>query len=270
MINFDLFLGIDYSGAQTPTARLSGLQVYAVRPGSMEPERWNAPARVNTGQRVNWTRRQVAERLRDEVRSGRRLLAGIDHGFSFPASYFARYGLQCWSEFLDDFVTHWPTLGDEVTVDHVRDGSLHRSGAAPPPGSRVGATDELRLTERWTPSAKSVFLFDVQGAVAKSTHAGIPWLKWLRDELGDAAHVWPFDGWAPPAGKAVIVEVYPSLFRRRYPRAERSGDEQDAWSTARWMAEMAARGALGDYFAPPLLESERAVAALEGWIFGVR
>lgn len=29
----DLFIGIDYSGAETPTSRLKALQVYAARPG---------------------------------------------------------------------------------------------------------------------------------------------------------------------------------------------------------------------------------------------
>jgi len=29
MSDFNLYLGIDYSGAQTPTARLKNLQVYA-------------------------------------------------------------------------------------------------------------------------------------------------------------------------------------------------------------------------------------------------
>jgi hypothetical protein len=109
-----------------------------------------------------------------------------------------------------------------------------------------------------------VFQLDGQGTVGKSTHAGIPWLKWLRDELGDAVHFWPFDGWAPPAGKAVIAEVYPSIFRDRYKREDRSGDEQDAYATARWMSEMSERGALGGCFDPPLAPAERAVAALEG------
>ena len=40
---------------------------------------------------------------------------------------------------------------------------------------RVGDASWFRLTERWTAGAKSVFRFDVQGAVAKSTHAGLPW-----------------------------------------------------------------------------------------------
>ncbi len=268
--SFNCFIGVDYSGAQTPTSRLSGLQVYAARPGSAEAERWDSPKLSNNRQRVNWTRREIAERLRDEARRGTRFLAGIDHGFSFPIVYFGRYKLSGWPAFLDDFVLHWPTHEDQVSVESVRKGVTHKHGKAPAPGQRVGSNDELRLTERWTSSAKSVFLFDVQGSVAKSTHAGIPWLKWLRDEVGDRLHFWPFDGWAVPQDKAMIVEVYPSIFRKRYPSERRSPDEQDAYATARWMADMAARDALGDYFDPPLTPAERAEAELEGWIFGVR
>jgi hypothetical protein len=269
-MQFDLFIGIDYSGAETPTARLSGLQVYASRRGERVPVRWSSPTPPNNRQRVNWTRREIAARLRDEIRGGACLLAGIDHGFSFPISYFGRYGLKNWPEFLTDFAHHWPTHLDHVYVDFVRDGNVYRHGKGPPPGQRIGSGDEFRLTERWTSSAKSVFQLDGQGTVGKSTHAGIPWLKWLRDELGDAVHFWPFDGWAPPSGKAVIAEVYPSIFRNRFPREGRTGDEQDAYATARWMSEMAERGALAGYFDPPLAPAERAVAGLEGWILGVR
>ena len=269
-MEFDCFIGIDYSGAQTPTSRLPGLQVYSAGPDSAEVERWSSPTRSNNGQPVNWTRREIAERLRDEARRGTRFLAGIDHGFSFPMAYFGRYGLESWPAFLDDFCIHWPTHADHEYVDFVRDGATHRRGMAPAPGQRVGASNEFRLTERWTSSAKSVFLFDVQGSVAKSTHAGIPWLKWLRDEVGELVHFWPFDGWAVPQNKAVIVEVYPSIFRKRYPNEARSPDQQDAYATARWMAEMAARGALAGYFKPPLTPVDRAVAELEGWILGVR
>ncbi len=44
----------------------------------------------------------------------------------------------------------------------------------------------------------------------------------------------------------------------------------DAYATARWMQEVQARGALPGYFEPPLTPAERSVAALEGWILGVR
>jgi hypothetical protein len=37
--------------------------------------------------------------------------------------------------------------------------------------------------------AKSVFHFDVPGSVAKSTHAGLPWLKYLRQKMGERVHI---------------------------------------------------------------------------------
>lgn len=163
---------------------------------------------------------------------------------------------------------HWPTHQADVSVEAVRTGELHKRGG-PRKDARVGANNDFRLCERWTSSAKSVFLFDVQGAVAKSSHAGIPWLKHLRDEAGDKIHFWPFDGWVPALGKSVVVEIYPSMFRKRFADEGRSADEQDAYAVARWMAQMNQRGVLGGYFAPPLSEAERVLAAREGWILGV-
>jgi hypothetical protein len=270
MNQFELFIGIDYSGAQTPTSRLPGLQVFATRPGQPDCEKWLSPTRSNNNRPVNWTHQEIAYRLLEEARSGPRFLAGIDHCFSFPFSYFERYGLTSWPDFLDDFVRHWPTHLDNVYVDFVRDGLIHRELGGPSPEDRAGGSDEFRITERWTSSAKSVFQFDAQGSVAKSSHAGIPWLKWLRDKAGNRLHFWPFDGWEPRPDKSVILEIYPSIFRNRYERDRRTADEQDAYATACWMADMAARGALADYFAPPLTDYERAVADCEGWIFGIR
>jgi hypothetical protein len=57
--------------------------------------------------------------------------------------------------------------------------------------------------------------FDVQGSVAKSTHAGLPWLRHLRRECKRSVHFWPFDGWGIPEGSSVVAEIYPSLWTRR-------------------------------------------------------
>src|SRR5439155_6864553 len=104
-----------------------------------------------------------------------RTMVGIDHGFSFPLRYFERYQLaHDWSAFLDDFQRHWPTDGDHVYVDFVREGEVG-NGAA-----RSGNSRWRRLTEVRARTAKSVFQFDMQGSVAKSTHAGLPWLRDLR------------------------------------------------------------------------------------------
>ena len=171
-----------------------------------------------------------------------------------------RYGISNWDVFLTDFVRHWPTADPHTHVESVREGNR-----------RTGDASELRMCERWTATAKSVFQFDVQGSVAKSTHAGLPWLLWLRERPRDrmSVHFWPFDGFQVPEGYSVIAEVYPSLYRRRFPRNGRSADQHDAWSVAAWLQESDRRGALGHYFAPPLTLPERRQGLLEGWILGV-
>ena len=114
MNELTLFLGIDYSGAQTPTSRLKNLQVYAAQPGGVPQKRFS-PARSNNGQPFNWTRAEIAQFLLEQARQGVRFIAGIDHGV--PLAYFRRYGLASWPEFLADFAPHWPTDGNHVYVD---------------------------------------------------------------------------------------------------------------------------------------------------------
>lgn len=177
-MNFDRYIGIDYSGAETSESRIKGLQVHMVAAnGEPRPVRPALPAK-------NWSRQEVARWLLAELQRGGPLLICIDHGFSFPLSYFERYRLDSWPSFLDDFCRYWPTAEPHTYVDFVSNGSAwnHR---VKPPGERTGQPSEFRLCERWTSSAKSVFQFDVQGSVAKSTHAGIPWLRFLRQEVGE-------------------------------------------------------------------------------------
>ncbi len=259
-MKFDLHIGIDYSGRETPTSRTSALQVYAAF-DCEQPRRISSPASTAKTNK-HWCRQEIAQWLIDQASKEITFIAGIDHGFSFPLSYFQRYKLKSWSEFLGDFCDHWPTDQEHTYVDFIRD---QQSG--PPP--RSGSSKDLRLTEKWTSSAKSVFQFDVQGSVAKSTHAGLPWLRRIRDQAGGKVHCWPFDGWQAAEGKSVIAEIYPSVFRKRYPRQDRTADQQDAYSVARWLTETDQRGFLDRYFDPPLTDEERKIAELEGWIMGI-
>ena len=170
---FERYIGIDYSGAQTPKSSLKGLRVYAA-------DRLAVPKEVNPppSPRKYWTRRGIAEWLVERLFEGPPILVGIDHAFSFPLQYFELHGLALdWPSFLDDFQRHWPT-DEDIYVDFVRDG-IRGNGAA-----RMGNARWRRLTEERASSAKSVFHFDVQGSVAKSTHAGIPWLRFIRQRLG--------------------------------------------------------------------------------------
>ncbi len=256
MHHFERYIGIDYSGAEAPVSRLRQLQVYACE-GIGEAE---AVPPFDRGAR-NWCRKEVGAFVHECLLGDDPVIIGIDHGFSFPADYFRRHALDDWDAFLRAFADDWPTDRDHMYVDFVR-------GREPPTGSAT----ELRLCETWTAGAKSVFHFDVQGSVAKSTHAGLPWLRALRRDpkVRARTHFWPFDGFTVDAGQSVIAEIYPSLFRRRYPRDGRSADQHDAYVCASWLRDMDTRGALPEYFNPPLTLPERRRVRLEGWILGVR
>ena len=259
MSTFTRYIGIDYSGAQTPTASLKGLRVYMA-------DRALPPAEVPPppSPRKYWTRRGVAEWLVERLAEGTPTLVGIDHGFSFPLRYFEAHGLKPdWPAFLEDFQHHWPTDGDHTYVDFVREGALG-NGAA-----RMGNARWRRLTEERAGGAKSVFHFDVQGSVAKSTHAGIPWLRFMRQRLGRRVHFWPFDGWDIPAGGSVIAEVYPALWSRGFAREGRTGDQHDAYSIAAWLSRADRDGSLAAFLKPDLTAPECTVAQVEGWILGV-
>lgn len=256
---FDRYIGIDYSGAKLPVSGLPGLRVYESG-GEENPVEVLAPV----GRSKHWSRQGIAHWLVEQLRQPARTIVGIDHGFSFPIAYFDRHGLvHDWSAFVDDFCAHWPADCDVVSVEDVRRGRAG-NGAA-----RLGDSKWKRRMELRAGAAKSVFHFDVQGSVAKSTHAGLPWLRFIRASLGDRAHFWPFDGWEPVAGRSVIAEVYPSLWSGQYERARRSADQHDAWSVAKWLAQADGDGALRACFEPRLTDAERAIASVEGWILGL-
>jgi hypothetical protein len=258
MAAFDRYIGIDYSGAETPSASLKGLRVYMAE-GSAPPVEVPPPR----SPRKYWTRRGIAEWQAERLSEDVPTLVGMDHGFSFPLRYFEVHALKPdWPAFLDDFQRHWPTDQD-IYVDFVREGAVG-SGAA-----RMGDARWRRLTEERAGSAKSVFHFDVQGSVAKSTHAGIPWLRFIRRRLGNRVHFWPFDGWDTPAGRSVIAEVYPALWSRSFARDGRDSDQHDAYSIAAWLSRADGDAGLAAFLNPDLTPSERTVAQVEGWILGV-
>ena len=258
LATFSRYLGIDYSGAATAESSLKGLRMYQAVPGQAALEIAPPP-----GPRKYWTRRGLAHLLADLLADGVPTLVGIDHGFSFPLRYFELHRLAPdWPAFLDDFQAHWPTDEPHTYVDFVREG-VCGNGAA-----RSGNSRWRRLCEERC-RAKSVFHFDVQGSVAKSTHAGLPWLRFLRARLGARVQFWPFDGWEPRPGCSVIAEVYPSMWRQAYPLAGVCGDQQDAHAVASWLLDADADGRLALALHPDLGDAERAVAEVEGWILGV-
>lgn len=255
---FNRYIGIDYSGAETCESSLKGLRVYAADPLN-EPCEVAPPPSL----RKYWTRKAIAQWLAGRLSEEPLTLVGIDHGFSFPLQYFEKYGLpHDWTAFLEDFQEHWPTDEDSTYVDFVREGECGKGAA------RCGESRWRRITEVRA-GAKSVFHFDVPGSVAKSTYAGIPWLRFLRMSVGDRVHFWPFDGWQVPHGKSVVVEAYPALWSHSFPREGRDSHQQDAYAVAEWMRGNDLDGKLERLFSPSLTERERKAAEIEGWILGI-
>ena len=255
-LRFARYLGIDYSGARTADHSQRGLRVYSATPDSDPVEILPPPS-----PRKYWTRRGLAHWLRDALREGPPTLVGIDHAFSFPQDYFNAHHLPPdWNSFLEDFHQHWPTDTPKICVRDLRQKTDQL---------RRGDPRWLRLTDRRAGTAKSVFRFGVNGEVATSTHAGLPWIRFLRQSPGLSLHCWPFDGWAPPIGRSVVAEIYPTLWRHRYERAGRTGDQQDAYASALGLRDADATGALVTLFAPNLSTEERLLAEFEGWILGL-
>ncbi len=255
---FERYIGIDYSGAETADSSLPGLRLYEAYGGEAAQEVLPPPS-----PRKYWTRREAAAWLERELAAGPPAVAGIDHGFSFPLRYFEAHGLpRDWDVFLEDFQRHWPTDQPNLYVDFVRDG-LHGNGAARSGDPRWRRLAEVRAR------AKSVFHFDVPGSVAKSTHAGLPWLLHLRVASGGRVHFWPFDGWRITPGSSAVAEVYPAMWSKGFAREGRTRDQHDAFSIAAWL-QLSDRGdTLPQYLSPQLSESERGTAAIEGWILGL-
>lgn len=256
---FTRYIAIDYSGAKTADDRLPGLRVY-------EAANDRGPAPVwPPGRRGGlWTRREIAEWLCLRCAEEPPALVGIDHGFSFPLAYFERHSIPMeWDVFLEDFHRHWPTDRPGVRVDDIRRGAVGHGAL------RSGERTWRRICEELAGGAKSVFWFDVQGSVAKSTHAGLPWLLFLRRRLGRRLFFWPFDGWTIPPGASCVAEIYPSLWRRLYSRGTRTPDQYDAYAACRRLREADLSGELQAWLAPPDDPERERIARVEGWILGV-
>ena len=256
--SFRRYIGIDYSGAKTPDASLKGIRVYQATRDRLPVEIEPPP-----GPRKYWSRRGLAEWLVEKLSEDIPTMVGIDHSFSFPFRYFEAHRLEPdWNVFLDDFLKHWPTDEAHAYVDFIRDGSKgnaeDRSGSA-----RWRRIAEIRA------GAKSVFHFDVPGSVAKSTHAGLPWLLHIRQSLGEKVHFWPFDGWDLPKCKSALFEIYPSLWSSSYPREDRTPDQHDAYVAAAWMRQIDTDGSLKKFLKPDMLPGQYSEAMVEGWILGV-
>ena len=251
---FDRYIGVAYSGAKAPVSRLPALQVFAASP-TTDPVRVPGPPAGSE----TWCRKDLARWCVQELSGAHRAIVGMGHAFSFPRTYMERHALRSWPQFLEHFGAIWPTDRDHTYVDFIR--------AKNPPS---GGSDEFRLCEQWVGEVPSVFQFSQHGDAGSAAHAGIAWLSYLRQQaqIVDKMHFWPLDGFDVPEQKSVVCEVLPRMFSRRYPSSAPSNHAHQAYAVTMWLKYVDRRGALRQYFNPPLTLPERRLAELEGWFLG--
>jgi len=285
---FDLYLGIDWSGAKG--GRTKGIQVAAAAPGRALPELLRNPFREHG----IWSRLDVLSFLEARCSAGQRVLAGVDFAFCYPfedeGAYFP--GLE-----------HAPERPEEVwdLVERTAEGAAEIYGAAlyqredlpyrdyfmAPGHSGALYRHRQRETERAAASVTTPHpVFKCIGAanVGTGSLAGMRLLHRLRG-WGGEVRIWPFD--AEPGGRLTVTEIFPRLFYKRVsgdPRAwgDRdnlravcrsfgatdgalppvgSEDEADALISAAGLRALSGDDSLWR-------QAQHPAAAREGWIFG--
>ena len=294
---FETHIVVDWSARSKPSpVRPSADSIWwaAVRDGrALEPE-------------YARTRHDAVERLAafvaGELDAGRRVLAGFDFPFGYPAGVAARVtdrasaaALWKWlAERIEDSDTNannrfavaeemnrcWPGVGPswgrpagwDFPDVPTRQKDRSCPGAHPP---------ERRICDKRATGAKTVWQLAYSGSVGSQVLVGLPALKRLlgHPRIGGRGAVWPFDTGlqAPDTCKApfVLAEVYPSLLRKEVGDCRRDGeilDRAQVRVNAAAFGLLDRRDGLASLFAgaPGLGPEEcRLIEDEEAWILGL-
>ena len=290
MTLFDRYLMVDRSGAAVPRLGRDSIWSCLIEPGR-RPRLANHP-----------TRAAAAEAIRgmmvEAIAANRRLIAGFDFSFAYPAGFAARLGLRG-----SPWRAVWELLAREIVdgPDNANNrfavaAALNRrvSGEAFPfwgcPASQACATlamrgrrphgpadiAERRIAETLLTRVQPSWKLHYTGSVGGQTLVGIPRLHALRFDpaLAPVTRVWPFEtGFVPLTRHALaaiavlITEIYPSLIP--VPDGAAVKDARQVEAMARFLMRHDRAGRLGALFALPLAAAQRRIIEREeGWIFG--
>ncbi|MCX7646750.1 MAG: molybdopterin molybdenumtransferase MoeA, partial [Rhodobacteraceae bacterium] len=223
----------------------------------------------------------LAATLAAEVAAGRRVLAGFDFPFGFPAGFAAAVvgapdPLALWNWLAARLP---PAGGDRFAVAAALNARFPGTGpfwfnatrrdhpGLPRRGrARQGhGLPERRLAETRARGAFPVWQLGGAGAAGSQALTGMAALARLRARLGEAVRVWPFEATDAPV---VLAEVWPALIRAEIAAARRAGEIADA-AQVRVLAAALARLAGDGGLAAALDAAPREARREEGWILGL-
>lgn len=270
---FDSYVIVDWSAAGTPRVGKDSIWIAVLRCGGLTLHNPATRVEAESGLRTLLTQ---------EACAGRRVLAGFDFAFGYPAGLSARLGPGGWRAV-------WSALAERVqegprNANNRFDvgGDLNGLFCAPGPfwgnGLKRDVVDLPRLKpggwggtlpvnrracDGLAPGAQEVWKLSGAGSVGGQALTGIAMLERLRQATGAA--VWPFE-WPTDQG-IVLAEVFPSL----WPVAQDPARVRDAVQV-RDLALRLAGWARQELLAATLdapLNAAPDVRAEEGWILGL-
>ena len=270
---FDTVIVVDWSAANVPSPAKASANAI-----------WIGVARGGDAQISYHRTRAAAEAalgavLDREAQAGRRVLAGFDFPFGYPAGFALRLTGRPNARAVWDWLEANLIVGPDNRSNRfeLAAGVNARFGGAGPFWGRPAALDlptlparklvdyaalglaERRAIDCVVPRAQPVWKLYTTGSVGSQALTGLPMIARLARRAGCA--VWPFDA---ADGTLVLAEIYPSLLAREVALAVAGGEIKDA-AQVRLLAQalwaLSARGGLGDLLDVPAQTEE-------GWILG--
>ena len=242
----------------------------------------------------------LAAFIADELDAGRRVLAGFDFPFGYPAGVAERLtgraaAFALWDWLAERIEDKPDNRNNRFEVAEKINGCWQGVGpfwGRPRQWSqftniptrekdRTCQPLERRIADKRARSAKTVWQLAYAGSVGSQVLMGLPALKrLLRDpRIGGRAAVWPFDtGLQPPdtcKTPLVLAEIYPSLLRKQVGESRKEGEILDR-AQVRVNASAFARLDRRDGLAPLFKaacdlkpDERRSIVEEEAWILGL-
>ncbi len=271
-MTFDTVLMVDWSGGNDRgvTPKKDAIWACAARAGTTD-----APAYFRNRQEAEvW----ITAFLRTECAAGRRVLAGFDFAFGYPAGFGKTLTgtddpFAIWDWFADR-VEDSPKannrfdLAGEINALFPGTGPFWGNGLKRDiphlPRKGLARTDhgmtEKRQAETHAKGAFPVWQLSGAGAVGSQVIMGLPMLARLRHAFGPNIAVWPFEPLTPPIA---IVEIWPSLIAKAVNETMPDGQIKDAHQV-QLLAQTLSRMPPSD-----LTHMLDVVPTNEGWILGL-
>lgn len=234
---FDTFLMVDWSGGNDrgATPKKDAIWLCAARDGMAD-----APLYMrNRHVAEEW----ITDFLKAETKAGRRVLAGFDFAFGYPAGFGKTligtddpFALWDWFatrvqdaaksnnrfDLAGEINAHFPGTGPfwgnglQRDIPYLPRKGLARDGHGMP---------EKRKAEEQAKGAFAVWQLSGAGAVGSQVIMGLPMLARLRKTFGDALTTWPFEPLSTPIA---LVEIWPSLIAKTITATQPEGQIKDA------------------------------------------